>query len=104
MRVTNQLGRDRDDSGSVDLVTGEHPDLDTCIPQQVECPARVVLQFVLDARQPGQLEVALERVRDDSRHRLVATLDMHARNMVARLKVLVFDLHEPSSRDNGTRM
>jgi hypothetical protein len=60
--------------------------------------------FVLDARQPGQLEVALERVRDDSRHRLVATLDMHARNMVARLKVLVFDLREPSSRDNGTRM
>ena len=92
--ASNELGRDCDDRGRLDLVPGQHPDLDTCVPQQFECPADVVLQLVLDAGQPEQLEVVLERVRDDSRHRLVAALEPHTRGVVVRLEVVVGSLGE----------
>ena len=98
--ASNEFGRDRDDRGRLDLVSGQHPDLDTCVPQQFKCPTDVVLQLVLDTGQPEQLEVALESIRDDSRHRLVAALEAHTRSVVARLEVPVGSLGELSPRNN----
>lgn len=102
--ASNKLRRDRNDRGRLNLVSGEHPDLDACVPKQLECPADVVLQLVLDACQPEQLEVPLKRVGDNSRHRLIATLDPHARSVVARLEILIGGLGKLAPTDDeGTQ-
>mmetsp|Transcript_10515 Transcript_10515/g.28063 ORF Transcript_10515/g.28063 Transcript_10515/m.28063 type:complete len:886 (+) Transcript_10515:1031-3688(+) len=55
-----QAGRDTDDHRGLDLVACEHPDLDACRYQACDRVPDLVLQPVLDAREPVQLEVALD--------------------------------------------
>lgn len=59
--------------GRLELVAGEHPDLDACVAQRLQCGAHVRLQLVLDARQTQQLQVFLE------------TLDHHLNLLVSIL-------------------
>jgi len=60
----DQIGRDCNARRGLDLVTGQHPDLDTRVPQKFRRALDLVLQLVFDVRQTQKLKI-LSRRRSD---------------------------------------
>jgi len=56
----DQLGRDRNARRRLDLVTGQHPNLDTRVPQKFQRALDLVLQLVFDTRQTQKFKILLK--------------------------------------------
>ncbi|GIX66376.1 anonymous antigen-7 like protein [Babesia caballi] len=96
-------GRDGDALGGVDLVAGEHPDLDAGVAQGLQGAADVRLQVVLDAAEGDQDEVALDG-GDDALDLLLAVVQAEPRVVQASFEggeLGVGDL--PVAEDEGAQ-
>ena len=85
----NQLGRDRNTGRSLDLITSQHPNFDTRVPQEFQRALDFILQLILDAGQPKKLEVSLEALSNDRSHGLVPPLELDTRGVVLLLESLI---------------
>ena len=85
----DQLRGYRDARRGLHLVARQHPDLDPRVPEQLQRRLHVVLQLVLHARQPQELQIVLQILPHDRRHRLVARLEPDARGVVLRPELRV---------------
>lgn len=61
-----QRGRYRDAAGCLDLVAGEHPELDACVSDGLDGDPHVLLQLVFHAGDAQELHVLLEILDDDA--------------------------------------
>lgn len=85
----NKLGRDRDARSRLDLISGQHPDLDTSIAQKFDCRLDLILQLVFYTSQAEQFKIPLKILRHDRRHPLVSILQLNAGFMMTVFKCLV---------------
>ena len=95
----NEFRRDGDTSRRLDLVARQHPNLDPRVPQQLQRRLDLILELILDARQTEQLQIPLQIIRDNARHRLVPPLGLDARFVVPVLERGVLLRRQPLPPD-----
>ena len=79
----DQLGRNRNTRRRLDLVTGQHLNLDARIPRKFQCALDFILPLVFNARQTQELKILLEALGDNGSHSLVPPVKLHAWRDVA---------------------
>ena len=85
-----ETGRFGDANRGLQLVSGEHPDFDACIPEQLERGSHLVLQSVLDSSQTEQLQVLLQHPVHHRSHVHRSVGDRHFGCVIGLLEVLQF--------------
>jgi hypothetical protein len=85
----HKLRRDRNTPRRLHLVPRQHPNPDPRIPQQLQRALHIILQLVLHARQPKQLQIALQVLAHHPCHRLVAPVEADRRRVVRGLELIV---------------
>ena len=86
---SDQLRRDCDARRSLDLVAGQHPNLDTSVSQKFQSALYVILQLVFNTSQAQKFKILLKILGDNGSHSFAPPLELHARGMVTLLEGLI---------------